>query len=96
MTRRDADTAAGTLGDALGGDAGTIRRDTAGPAVYRIDPGREATAIACGRCRFVRIVLSIPRVPALVATCPQCGARVALAPPLDVLAAGQRPPGPVA
>jgi ribosomal protein S27E len=89
---RPTDHAAGIIGDALG-DGGTIRRDTIGPAVYRIDPGAEATAIACERCRFVQIVLTIPRVAALVAACPQCGRRVALAPPLDVLAAGQRPAG---
>lgn len=70
--------------EGLAGD-GRVYLDLSGPAVYQLEPSWR-TAVLCQACRYIGLVMSIPRRP-ITWRCPRCGDRVALAPPLEVLAA---------
>lgn len=70
--------------EAIPGDK--IYRDLGGAAVYKLEPSW-CTAMRCGACGFVNLVLSIPRKPSIVHPCPACGRGIRLLPPLEVLAA---------
>jgi hypothetical protein len=78
--------------DNVGGEPDDdLVRDPVGPAIYRMDPGRQATVVACLRCRHLGLIPSIPRKPKLVWTCPGCGHGWALEPPPRVWIEGSRP-----
>lgn len=70
--------------DKLEGDGRTYR-DLTGSAVYQLEPSWR-TAILCTTCRYIGLVLSIPRRP-MTWRCPRCAHQVRLTPPLEVLAA---------
>lgn len=77
--------------EAAGGDlGGELFHDQVGPAVYRLEP-TALTVIACGDCRYVGLVPSIPRRPRLVWQCSSCGKKHALEPPARVWIEGSRP-----
>jgi hypothetical protein len=58
--------------------------DLEGPAIYQTEPSWR-TAIVCVRCSYVALVVSLPRKPHLVWTCPRCEWMTSLRPPADVL-----------
>jgi len=68
---------------------GEVHLDLDGPALYVLGP-QPMTYVACGVCRFVSCVPSIPRRPLLFWACPN-GHRYRLAPPIPVLAVGITP-----
>jgi hypothetical protein len=70
--------------DGLGSDA-QIVRDLEGPAVYQLAP-TWATAILCVHCRYIGLVMSLPRRP-LTWSCSRCDRSVRQVPPLQVLVA---------
>ncbi len=66
---------------------GVRYQDPGGQAVYQVEPDW-ATAIACGRCRYVSIIPTLPRSLVFTHSCSSCGAPIVLRPPLEVIGAG--------
>lgn len=85
---RDLEEALAKLQGAAGDD---LVRDPVGPAIYRLNPGRYATVIACLSCRHLGLIPSIPKKPRLVWECSGCGHMWALEPPARVWIEGSRP-----
>lgn len=74
--------------DGLGG-AERVYFDWSAPAVYRIEPeGHEAMVLACYGCRTVAVVVGTPT--RATSYTHGCGAVIALRPPQEVIAHGNR------
>jgi hypothetical protein len=77
------------VGEALAqlgrGVEGRVLADRESAAVYRIEPGQEAMALACLRCRLVTVRPGLPRKLELWVSCNNCGQAWRLRPPPEVL-----------
>lgn len=88
QARHDLEEAIRTVG--VADDDARLYFDEIGPAVYRLD-AQPVTVVACGSCRHLGLVPSIPKKPELVWKCPGCGRGWALQPPAAVWVEGSRP-----
>lgn len=82
-TRRELERAIGALETDAGGPSRQYL-DTIGPAIYQTEPVWR-TVVACLRCFYLGLIITLPRKPELAWTCSQCGLVTLLRPPLPVL-----------
>lgn len=80
--RRQVGAALAELGQGI---EGKVLADRESAAVYRIEEGQEAMALACLRCRLVTVRPGLPRKLELTVNCQNCGQPWRLRPPPQVL-----------